>query len=131
MATAITGLFRVLMKPESRAEKYIQESPEKCFSRTCLDCPPGHVIISKTMLQRIFLIGIGGFFGSILRYLLGGLLQRMFATSFFPLGTFAINVTGCFTIGFLYFLAETHGVLTGPVRALLITGFLGGFTTFL
>ena len=82
------------------------------------------------MLLRIFLIGIGGFFGSILRYLLGGVIQRMIAIPFLPLGTFAVNITGCFAIGFLYFRAETHGVLTGLVRAMLITGFLGGFTTF-
>lgn len=48
----------------------------------------------------------------------------------FPLGTFAVNMIGCLIIGILFGLID-HGVeLPSDMRALLITGFCGGFTTF-
>jgi CrcB protein len=79
---------------------------------------------------RILLVGVGGGIGAILRYLMSGAVQRAAGGVVFPFGTFAVNVVGCFTIGFLYFLAEAHGMLSDRSRAFLITGILGGFTTF-
>ena len=76
----------------------------------------------------ILWIGLGGAVGSVLRYLLGGVVQRASGMPF-PLGTLAINVTGCFIIGAL----SQHyvGVQTHPqMRTALMTGFCGGFTTF-
>lgn len=46
-----------------------------------------------------------------------------------PIGTFTVNIVGCFIIGFLFSLFEKITV-SGELRLLLITGFLGGFTTF-
>jgi CrcB protein len=77
------------------------------------------------MLIWIFL---GGGVGSILRYLIGGLVQRS-AHAGFPAGTLAVNVIGCFLIGVLaqhYMNVQAHP----NMRAALITGFCGGFTTF-
>jgi CrcB protein len=73
-------------------------------------------------------IGLGGAAGSVLRYLIGGFVQRS-AHVGFPAGTLAVNVTGCFVIGVLaqhYMNIETHP----NMRAALMTGFCGGFTTF-
>jgi CrcB protein len=73
-------------------------------------------------------IGLGGGLGSILRYLVGGIVQRSAHTGF-PVGTLAVNVIGGFVIGVLaqhYMNIETHP----NMRAALITGFCGGFTTF-
>ncbi len=73
-------------------------------------------------------IGLGGAVGSVLRYLIGGFVQRA-AHVGFPAGTLAVNVIGCFVIGVLaqhYMNIETHP----NMRAALITGFCGGFTTF-
>ncbi len=76
----------------------------------------------------ILWIGFGGAVGSILRYLLGGAVQR-FGGMPFPLGTLVINVVGCFVIGALS--QHYMGVQTHPqTRAALMTGFCGGFTTF-
>jgi fluoride exporter len=80
---------------------------------------------------KILYVGFGGFFGSISRYLLSGLVQKLFpATLSLPTGTFAVNMLGCLVIGFLGSIAETRQVFTAEMRMLLFIGFLGGFTTF-
>jgi fluoride exporter len=81
-------------------------------------------------VDKLLLVGIGGFLGSALRYGAGGWLARLRSGGDFPLETFVINVTGCLVIGFLAGLAETRGVFTPPVRAFLFVGVLGGYTTF-
>ena len=48
----------------------------------------------------------------------------------FPLGTFIVNLTGCFLIGLFYALGERGSLLTPEWRIALTTGFCGGFTTF-
>lgn len=77
----------------------------------------------------MLIAGVGGFVGTCARYLVGVLAKHVVATSF-PLGTLAVNVIGSFIIGVLYGLAERHGLLSGNMSLLLITGFCGGFTTF-
>jgi fluoride exporter len=54
---------------------------------------------------KILLVGIGGFLGSILRYLLGGYAQQLSRSVSFPYGTLAVNLLGCFVIGLLAELA--------------------------
>src|SRR5436190_19411822 len=74
------------------------------------------------------LIALGGAVGSLLRYLLGGAVQRMSASGF-PIGTMFVNVSGCFVIGIL--VRQFMNMQLSPdLRALLIVGFCGGFTTF-
>lgn len=81
-------------------------------------------------MTRILLVGAGGFVGSVLRYLLGGVVQSGGGAFTFPVGTLAVNVLGCLGVGVLAQLVEVRGAFTPDVRALLIVGFLGGFTTF-
>ncbi len=79
---------------------------------------------------NIFLVGIGGFIGSVMRYLASGYVQQATKSVGFPYGTLAVNVVGCFVIGFLAQLAEGRGVFTSEARAFVFVGILGGFTTF-
>ena len=51
-------------------------------------------------MYRIMWIALGGGGGSVLRYLVQGWIQRLVGESF-PLGTFVVNLSGCFAIGFL------------------------------
>ncbi len=81
-------------------------------------------------MVRVLLVGLGGFVGSILRYLLSGLAQGIFQTARFPIGTLVVNPTGCFVIGLLSQLAESQGAFTELTRLLVFTGILGGYTTF-
>jgi len=81
-------------------------------------------------MLRLLLVGLGGFFGSILRYWIGGLAQGSAPRTAFPVGTLVVNVLGCFAIGLLAQLVEARGYLRPETRALLFIGLLGGFTTF-
>ncbi len=79
--------------------------------------------------MKIFLlIGSGGFIGSYLRYLVAVHIERSAFLSF-PMGTFAVNILGCFLIGLLYSLSIRYNMAT-EYQKLLMTGFCGGFTTF-
>ena len=81
-------------------------------------------------MEKVLLVGIGGFLGSVLRYGVGGWISRLKAGWTFPLETLVINVAGCLIIGFLAGLSESRGVFSGATRAFLFIGCLGGFTTF-
>jgi CrcB protein len=74
------------------------------------------------------LIALGGAVGSLSRYVVGRAVQTLSASGF-PIGTLVVNVSGCFLIGVLVrqFL---NMQLSPELRALLIVGFCGGFTTF-
>ncbi len=81
-------------------------------------------------MGKLFLSGIGGFIGSSLRYAITGYIQNVSRSFEFPYGTLAVNLIGCFLIGFLSQLAETRGLFTAETRTLIFIGVLGGFTTF-
>jgi CrcB protein len=81
-------------------------------------------------MMNILLVGIGGFAGSISRYLLGGWIQRTSGESWLFLGTAAVNLTGCLLIGLIANLASVRSMMSDEMRILLIVGLLGGFTTF-
>lgn len=81
-------------------------------------------------MQNLFIIGVGGFFGATLRYLLSGYVQGMSGSIEFPYGTLAVNVLGSFLIGLLTQLVETQGVFEPETRAFVFMGLLGALTTF-
>lgn len=78
-------------------------------------------------MKNIVLIGLGGAVGSVIRFVLGLFVKKYWGLSF-PLGTFIVNLIGCFLIGMLiaYFQKNNND----SMKLLLITGFCGGFTTF-
>lgn len=81
------------------------------------------------MIKNLLLIGLGGALGSILRYLSQvGIYQ--IAPLAFPLGTFVVNITGCFLIGLFYGIFERYAGMSQGLSLFLITGLCGGFTTF-
>lgn len=61
---------------------------------------------------------------------MSGYVQQLSKSIQFPFGTLAVNLAGCAMIGFLAELADQRGVISGEIRAFLIVGILGGFTTF-
>ena len=77
------------------------------------------------MFKEILFVGLGGFAGSALRYVVGRWLSGGF-----PWGTLAVNVAGCLLIGLVYALVERGNLSSPELRLLLTVGFCGGFTTF-
>lgn len=75
------------------------------------------------------IVGIGGFFGAISRYAIALWIGQKWGRSF-PLGTFVINISGSFLIGFLMTLFAERFIVNPQWRLLLIVGFLGAYTTF-
>ena len=79
-------------------------------------------------MKLSLIVGLGSFIGGISRYLLSAFVQGKVSSNF-PYGTLTVNLTGCFLIGCLFGMAERLQ-LNPEWRLLLITGVLGGFTTF-
>ncbi|WP_104578726.1 fluoride efflux transporter CrcB [Helicobacter felis] len=73
---------------------------------------------------------LGGALGVSLRYFVGKIAPtKLWIWQSFPVGTFSVNVIGCFVIGFAGHLA-LKSVLSDKMSVFFITGVLGGFTTF-
>lgn len=81
-------------------------------------------------MKPVLLVAVGGAVGSAARFLLMSGVQRFSHTHPFPWGTLTVNLLGCLAAGWLTGQAERHAWLNGAGRLLLLTGFLGGFTTF-
>ncbi|MDJ0520731.1 MAG: fluoride efflux transporter CrcB [Planctomycetota bacterium] len=81
-------------------------------------------------MSNLLFVGLGGFLGAVGRHGLSGLTQRLAGSPWFPVGTLTVNVLGCLCIGLLGGLAEVRGAFTPERQAFLLTGLLGGFTTF-
>jgi fluoride exporter len=81
-------------------------------------------------MKGLLLVAVGGALGSVARYKLSGYVLHHTIDWRFPAGTFAVNVIGCLVAGLLAGLAERHSALSPEARLLLLTGVLGGFTTF-
>ena len=82
------------------------------------------------MVSQIVAVASGGAIGSTARFLLGGAVLRLSGYALFPYSTLAVNALGCFAIGLITGYIEKHHVFHGDMRLFLITGILGGFTTF-
>ena len=80
--------------------------------------------------MRIFWsVAVGGAVGCLSRYYLAQFIQQRAGTDF-PAGTLVINITGSFLLGFLMRYALQSGAISAETRAMLTTGFCGGYTTF-
>ena len=81
-------------------------------------------------MERVLWVGIGGAVGAVLRYIVSGHVQAQIKIGSFPLGTLAVNVIGCFLIGFLSHAARIPGRFTTEGTLLVFVGGIGAFTTF-
>jgi len=87
-------------------------------------------LISPDMdMTRIMLVGMGGFLGSIARYVVVKTVDARLH-QLFPFGTLMVNVVGCFMIGIVAGIAGRQFGGGENLRAFLGAGFCGGFTTF-
>lgn len=80
-------------------------------------------------MPHILLAALGGAIGSSCRYLVGVWALRFFGPGY-PWGTFIVNVVGSFLIGALAEFIALKLNASAELRVLIVTGFLGGFTTF-
>ena len=79
-------------------------------------------------MLNVFLVGIGGMLGSMLRY--GMSLLNLECGEGFPIKTLLTNIAGCFLIGMIVMLSGKYSKLSPEMTLMLKTGVCGGFTTF-
>ncbi|HEX4155873.1 MAG TPA: fluoride efflux transporter CrcB [Acidobacteriaceae bacterium] len=80
-------------------------------------------------MQKYLLIALGGSAGAIARFWVGTTVAGRFGTRF-PYGTFIVNITACFIIGFSLEYLGRHVEITSAWRYLIPTGFIGAYSTF-
>jgi CrcB protein len=66
----------------------------------------------RTAILDLVYVGLGGFLGSIGRYLASGAVHQIFPNIYFPIGTAAVNIIGCFLIGVLTGIFEVRNDIT-------------------
>lgn len=80
-------------------------------------------------MTKYVVVGIGGFLGAIARFWLGGYIANKMGGRF-PYGTFVINCSGSFIIGFIMTILAERTHLSPNWRYLIPIGFVGAYTTF-
>ena len=81
-------------------------------------------------MKELFLVALGGALGAVARGQLGGFILHHTANWKFPLGTFIVNAAGCVIAGIVAGLIIKQDMFSPGARLFLLTGVLGGFTTF-
>ena len=81
------------------------------------------------MLQKLGFIALAGALGSVSRFALDSLIKHFYSGSF-PLGIALVNVLGCFIFGLIWALAKKSIIVTPDTGVIILTGFVGAFTTF-
>ena len=79
-------------------------------------------------MHSIIIVGIGGFIGAVLRYVVSTWIQNGGGETF-PYGTLAVNVIGSFLLSLIMFSSEHLGIFNDQTRMFLTIGLLGAFTT--
>jgi len=80
-------------------------------------------------VQKIIWIALAGSLGTLARYWLSGFVQQHTGANF-PWGTFAVNMIGSFLFGVVWAMAEERLVISTETRVIILSGFMGAFTTF-
>ena len=80
-------------------------------------------------MTKVLLLGTAGFLGTLARYFLQGAIQTNTGNTF-PFGTLAVNVSGCFVLGFFNGLFTDRFLIDPQWRICFTIGFCGAFTTF-
>ena len=78
-------------------------------------------------MQQLILIGVGGFFGSLCRFLLSRYISGFLPT--FPFGTLFVNVTGSFILGFISYAVLYGRNIDPDIKNMITVGFIGAYTT--
>jgi CrcB protein len=90
---------------------------------------PGHDEEAEKAKMNYFLVFIGGGLGSTLRHIINVISPRFLGTAF-PYHTFIINISGSIIMGLIAGYLAFKGGASQPWRLFLMTGVLGGYTTF-
>ncbi len=82
------------------------------------------------MIHPLILVAFGGAIGSMARFGISSLVVKQVNPVNFPWGTFSVNILGCMLAGVFLLVAESMQSISQEARLFVVTGLLGGFTTF-
>ena len=82
-----------------------------------------------SLTAKLAWLAAAGALGTLSRYGVAMFVDRNLQ-AVFPWGTVAVNMTGCFFFGLVYSFAEQRAALAGDVRGIVLTGFMGAYTTY-
>jgi CrcB protein len=85
--------------------------------------------VEETQVRTVWAVAVGASLGGVARYYLGTAIQHRLGAGF-PWGTLVINVSGSLLLGAIVRYAFATPGMSVELRALLATGFCGGYTTF-
>src|SRR5665213_57141 len=125
-------IYRVLDRHTQR--RFFRAITKRKNGAVALASPRRHKIGRREIgrgrvMTKYWMVGLGGFLGSIARFWLGSYITyRMGAR--FPFGAFVINVSGSFLIGFIVTLLGERAHWTPNLLYLIPIGFIGAYTTF-
>jgi len=80
-------------------------------------------------MHKLLLIALAGAFGTLCRYWVSGAAYSLFGRAL-PWGTWAVNIIGCFLFSLVWIMGEERGIISPQTRTIVLTGFMGAFTTF-
>lgn len=80
-------------------------------------------------MSRYLMLALAGTVGTCFRYYVSNWVQSRSGSSF-PWGTLSVNALGCFLFGFVWSVAEERMLIRLETRIILLSGFIGAFTTF-
>ncbi|SHI66818.1 CrcB protein [Clostridium cavendishii DSM 21758] len=80
-------------------------------------------------MQKLLYVGIGGFIGASLRYLISLAAPKIFGNNL-PYGTLIVNILGGILIGLIMEISLTTNLISPNLKLFLTTGIMGGLTTF-
>ena len=86
-------------------------------------------LLGGLILDKMLIVGLGGFIGANMRYWLGAWIDTQFGLRF-PLGTFLINLTGSLLLGFIATITIERALIDPRWRLAIGVGFIGAYTTF-
>jgi CrcB protein len=81
------------------------------------------------LARRVALLSLMGAVGALARYWISGFVQRLEGAAF-PWGTLSVNALACFLFGLIWSLGEERFLIGGETRLIVLTGFVGTFSTF-
>jgi CrcB protein len=87
------------------------------------------MFITRRQVETLFLIGVGGFVGANVRFLVSGWVAQQLGVRF-PWGTLVVNFTGSLLLALFIAWAAGYTTLDSRIRLFLATGFFGAYTTF-
>jgi len=85
--------------------------------------------IRRGVMKQLVLLFVAGGTGSLLRFWCGTAVQRGVGGSF-PIGTLVVNLSGCLIFGLIWGAGESRRWISEETRLILLSGFVGAFTTF-